>query len=181
MGHQAQVKLMRRQIRNVAQEHYQSALTAESIEMFDKKFTAHAESRLDKIAQNTTNEVRKMDGQTREFRRLLMTDVGMQLSRELFEINVTMISWQRTLLRELGMGAEIDSFEKKVEEEKKEVRTKLEAEAEVKRAAQEAEAKTKAAEESAAAKLKAETEGTPVDAIPAEATTTTEESLQETA
>jgi regulator of protease activity HflC (stomatin/prohibitin superfamily) len=161
MGHQAQVKLLRKAVRNVAQRDYQSAMTSEAIVDLDKKFQIHAGERLDAIAKNVDKEMRTMDGQTREFRKLLMRDLSMQLSRELFGMNVSMLAWQKVLLQEMGI-TDVKNFEERVEAEKKEITAKLEAEAKAKAEADAAEAKKKAAEDAAAAAAKAAKEGTPV-------------------
>ena len=180
MGRKATIKLMRKQLANVAKDHYQYALTAEAIADFDKKFTEHASKRMDLIAKDTEREVKLMDSQTREFRKLLMQDIGMQLSRELFEINVSMLAWQNVLLKELSVS-DIKEFGVKVEAEKTELRAKLEAEAKIKQAEEAAAMAKIKAEAAAAAKLKAETEGTPVDAPKATVTATGSVAAAETA
>lgn len=102
MGHQAATKLLRKQIRNIAQEKLPGALAQEAYVEFDKRMTERAGARLDEIAKNVDKEVRTMDTQTRQFRKLLMDDASRQISQELFGINVTMLAWQQVLLEEVN-------------------------------------------------------------------------------
>jgi hypothetical protein len=163
MGNASQMKAMRKQIRNVAQESFQNALTAEAVAELDKGFTAHANTRLETISKNVDKELRRIDGDTREFRRLLMQDASLQISRELLNLNIGLLAWQNVLRKEIGISEEnTKDFEAKIEEEKLVITAKLEAEAKAMQEAKKAEEEAAAA----AAKLKAETEGTPVSEQP---------------
>lgn len=153
MSHASNVKLLRKQVRNVAQETFQNALTNEAVQACVKQLTEVIGTRLDEIAKNTTAQVETIDTQTQGFRRFVLQEATRQINGELANASVTMLAWQEVLVEKLGL--DVKDFTTEVEERKKIIFTRLEAEAKAKE-----EADKKAADEAAkaAAEAKAATE-----------------------
>lgn len=148
MGHNSNVKLLRKQIRNVAQEQLPGALTNEVLQSIQKDLMEFAGKRLDTIAENTNKALERQDKQTGVLRKQLMLAASQQIAQELLGISSTMLAWQRVLCRRLGI-TDMTAFDAEVNEEQKLVMQELEAEAKAKEEAEAAAAK--AAEEAKAA------------------------------
>lgn len=137
MGHNANVKLLRKQVRNVALETLPNVLKDESVKEINKSLNQLIGSKLDVLSDNVTKEVEKIDKQTQTFRGMIFRDASLQISRELANINLTMLAWQKIITEYVGVE-DIADFEKKVSEKKLELEKQLEAEAKVKQEAEEA-------------------------------------------
>lgn len=145
MGNQSNVKLFRKQIRNVAQESFPEAMAHETVQAALKSLNEIIGAKLDAIAENVQKEVKKIDDQTQLFRNMLTRDLGSQLSNELLNVSVTMMAWQEVLKKHMNLASE-ETFDAEIAAKKEEILAKLRAEAEAKQAADAAERKAKADE-----------------------------------
>jgi len=153
MGHQANLKLARKQIVNIARQEYGSALQAEAVSAMAKDLMQFAAGRLDEVSKNVDAELKKIDGQTQTFRSMLMRDVSFQISKELFNTNTTLLAWQTVLAKRLGI-TDMTGLENDIAAEKAVITAKLEAEAKAAQEAADKQAKEEA-EQAAAAKAHA--------------------------
>lgn len=164
MGHQSNVKLLRRQVRNVAQETLPSVLTTEAVQALEKRVMEVVGTRLDEIGANVEKQLKVTDQQNNTFRGLLMRDASLQISRELTNIAITNMAWQEILVGKLQLE-NADSFAAEVEAKKQELFVRLEAEAKAKEAEE-----LKAAEEAKARAEAAATEASVIESLATEET-----------
>lgn len=143
MGHQSNVRVMRRQVRNVAQQLYPTLFQEEAVQQLHKKALEVIADRLDKVAENVDKEVKRMDAQTEQFKKFLMLESSRQISAELTNIMVSNVAMGNVLAKKSGF--DMAEFGKEVDEEKKFVYEKLAAEAKAREEKEAAE--RKAAEE----------------------------------
>lgn len=144
MGHNANVKLLRRQVRNVAQETFPKVLETEAVQALEKRVMEVVTARLEEIGKNVDKQLATITKDTQTFRGFLMRDASDQISRELTNIAVTNVAWQEMLVGKLEID-NVDEFAAELEAKKQEVRARLQAEAEDEAKAREAEEAAKAA------------------------------------
>lgn len=125
MGLEQNVKFMRKQIRNVAKEHYQNALTHESIESIRGDLSAIINSKIDEIAENAQGQITEINSRNQQFQRALLDEARSQISRELAGIAVSVMAIQEVLAEKLNL----DGFLEDVETRKKVIFERANAEA----------------------------------------------------
>ena len=150
MGHQSSIKALRHQLRDIAKEHLPAALTTEILVDAGKRTETFIAERLNQIDINVMKELQRIDEQSKAFRGLILKDAAEQISRELFSMNVSFLSWQEALQDRLQLAnIDLTEFGNLVNEKKTAIEARLKAEAEArmaeeKRLADEAKAAAKA-------------------------------------
>lgn len=131
------VKLLRKQLRNVVQEQLPALLKAELSEAISKELTAAQNGRLDKIEAFCQDQLGKMDKRAKAVQGFMMNQVINDITSRLYESQVTMDAVVRVLA---DSGMPIENLNEKIAAKKEVIKEehKKSAEAELEKTKQEA-------------------------------------------
>lgn len=145
MGHQANVRLLRRQMRHIAEEKLPEVIKEESLQALMKRLEEENAKHMEEIGKSVDTQVKTLDSQTQTFRKYVMQEVDLRMGHEFTNILALVSAAQEIVAEKLGMN--VTEFTALLEERKAQVLHRLSEDA-----------RKREEEAAAAAKVKAEAE-----------------------